>query len=531
MDIRRSLIRHYWLQLLLLIAIIGVANHMSSQHFVRLDLTKDQKHTLSQVTRNSLRRLNRPLQVRVYFTDNLQAPYNNHKQALLDKLGELQALSKGKISLEVFDPDESKARQEEAKELGIEAIPYRYQKGTLTEARTVYMGAVLMYGERQIPLGPLVSPETMEYELVRAIRVISGKPNQVKTVGYLVSEGEPDLDKVDPKNPLGQFRDRVREQHTLKPVSLGGADNPLEGIDALFVMGPQVPMGARAQYQLDQYLMTGKPASFFLSAFRPDFGSMRSIPIRHGLNGLLGHYGLQLNKDAIVDRKNNEQFNVPITTGNQTRRVPVNYPLIPTTTDINRNHLLGRRNHQMVLPFVSSITIDPDPNPGVNIDVLVSTSEDSGSIQSLRHIQPNVFKVPVPGEVKGPHVVAATVTGRLSSFYLNKEVPPPSGMAPDDPRFKSDPTQTVVDGASTRLLVVSSADFMANNLPFMLNVTDWMLDDANLMDIRSKLTAPAPMTHPEGRQALLYKIAIVGVPLLFLAVLGGLIWWMGRRRT
>jgi ABC-type uncharacterized transport system involved in gliding motility auxiliary subunit len=276
--------------------------------------------------------------------------------------------------------------------------------------------------------------------------------------------------------------------------------------------------------------MSGKPASVFVSSFRPDFASMRPVSIRHGLSSLLGHYGLQLNKDAVVDRKNNERFNVPVTTGSQTRRVSINYPLIPTTTNINRNHLLGRQTHQMVLPFVSSITLDTDPSPSVRIDELVSSSAESGRIQSLRHIQPNVFKVPAPGEEKGPHVLAATVMGRLSSFFLNQDIPPPAGMALDDPRFKNDPTQTIVDGVCTRLLVVASADFMANNVPFMLNAADWMLDDAALMDIRSKITAPAPMENPEGQKAKVYKAIILGMPILALALLGGLIWFIGRRR-
>jgi ABC-type uncharacterized transport system involved in gliding motility auxiliary subunit len=277
--------------------------------------------------------------------------------------------------------------------------------------------------------------------------------------------------------------------------------------------------------------MSGKPVSLFVSSFKPDFGAMRARPVHHGLNNLIGHYGVQLNKDAIVDRKHNERFNVPITTGTKTRRVAINYPLIPVTTAINRDHLLGREVHQMVLPFTSSLTLDTESTVGVTIEALISSSPDSGRIQGLRHIQPQVFKVPVPGEEPGPHVVGATVNGRLTSFFLDKPIPTPVGMAPDDPRFNADPTQTIVDGAPTRLLVVGSADFMANNLPFMLNAADWMLDDAELMKIRQKLTPPEPLTLLEGPQATVYKLTIIGLPLLALAVLGLLIGWLGRRRT
>ena len=231
------------------------------------------------------------------------------------------------MSIEIVDPNTGKVFAEEAEQFGIEAI-YRFEKGTLTEAHAVYMGAVLLYGERSTPLGPFVAEETMEYELVRAIKLITSDLKTIKTIGYLVSEGEPELSKMDPKSPLGQFKEQINKDHNLIPITLGGLDNPLDTVDALFVMGP-APMHGRAQYQLDQFLMKGKPASVFIGSFRPDFGSMRTVPVRHGLSSLLGHYGVQLNKDAVVDRKNNERFTVPVTTGNRTRNVPVNYPLIP----------------------------------------------------------------------------------------------------------------------------------------------------------------------------------------------------------
>ena len=138
--------------------------------------------------------------------------------------------------------------------------------------------------------------------------------------------------------------------------------------------------------------MSGRPASLFLSSYRPEFSNMRALPVRHGLNALLGHYGIQLNKDAIFDRKNNEAIPVPVTQGQRTRRVKVNYPLIPFTTNINRNHLLGRQSPKMVIPFGSSIGISDDLFPGVEAERLIQTSEESGSVEGLRHIQPNVFK-------------------------------------------------------------------------------------------------------------------------------------------
>ena len=83
---RRSLSINSWLQLLFVgIIIIGI-NVLSSKHFWRLDVTDDKVHSLDMSTRSLIWKLDKPLHVKVYFTEGLQAPYNNHRSALVDKL-------------------------------------------------------------------------------------------------------------------------------------------------------------------------------------------------------------------------------------------------------------------------------------------------------------------------------------------------------------------------------------------------------------------------------------------------------------
>ena len=82
-----------WLQLFLVIGIVVVANLWSSKHFTRLDLTKEGQYSLEMSTRALVWKLEKPLYAKVFFTQGLQSPYNNHEEILLDKLEELQAYS------------------------------------------------------------------------------------------------------------------------------------------------------------------------------------------------------------------------------------------------------------------------------------------------------------------------------------------------------------------------------------------------------------------------------------------------------
>ena len=69
-----------------------------------MDVTDNKNYTLDLKTRSLVWNLERPLVAKVYFTEGLQAPYNNHRTILIDQLEELRAYAKGWLKLEVVDP-------------------------------------------------------------------------------------------------------------------------------------------------------------------------------------------------------------------------------------------------------------------------------------------------------------------------------------------------------------------------------------------------------------------------------------------
>ena len=96
------------------------------------------------------------------------------------------------MSIDIFNPDDSKEIAEEAHDSVLKPFRTATVKAPIRSTNHLY-GYVLFSGERQMPVGPLVSTSTFEYELIRSIRVLTSDPNQIKTIGYLISEGEPDL--------------------------------------------------------------------------------------------------------------------------------------------------------------------------------------------------------------------------------------------------------------------------------------------------------------------------------------------------
>ncbi|MFT4974738.1 MAG: ABC-2 type transport system permease protein [Myxococcota bacterium] len=527
MHLRRALLFNAWIQLALVIAIVALGNAWSARRFVRVDLTTDKRYSLDLVTRSLMYQLDKPLYVKVYFTGDLKPPYNNNEQIVVDKLEEMRAYSRGLLELSVTDPTNIRALEEEARRFGIVSMQQGYRDASGSELKKVFMGVALVYGDRQEVLPAVTQTSTLEYELARAVqRLLSDEPPA--TVGYVVGHGEPDL--LTAGGPVEALRGKLRDEYQLVSVTLDGKEGVPEEVDALFVIGPQRPLSDRALYHLDQYLMKGGALAAFLTNVKPDLRTMRAQSIYHGMEGLLGHYGVQVNRDVIVDRKSSGQMDFPVRQGRTIRQTRVNYPLIPRASRLSEDSLVVKDLDSMLFPFVSSLTLaDPLP-PEVQAEVLAWSGEGSTRLRGLRRVDPTSFQVMAPGEEPGSYALLVNLTGRWDSYFADQPIPRPDLAAVEGAVLPDDPGSKLRQGAEARLVVSGSADFVANNIPFMLNQVDWMLQDESLISIRSKNT-PLPKLEPlEPAEARTAKLAnLLGGPALIL-LLGG-IRWLIRRRT
>lgn len=528
MHLRRVLLLNVWLQLFLVLAVVILANAWGAQRFFRLDVTADKRYTLDLVTRALMYKLDKPLYAKVYFTDDLQTPYNNHEQIVTDKLEELRAYSRGLLKIEVVDPGDDKALRSEAARFGVQPIQYRYRSANVRELKQVYMGVALVYGDRQQVLPAITSLSTLEYELARAIRNLVDDADP-KTIGYLVGHGEPDL--LEGQGPLGILRDKLRENYDLVSVEADGNDGVPEAVDALFIIGPQRPVSERALYHIDQFLMRGGSLAVFVTNTKPDLRNLRARNVYHGMESLLAHYGVQANRDIVYDRRLNGQMSFPVQQGRTMRQVKVNYPLIPKTTQLNADSLVVKDLESMLFPFVSSLTV-ADPLPlDVTASVLAEAMPDSSRrIQGLRAIQPALFTQPLPEEETGPFPLLVSLTGKWTSFFADKNIPLPEPGAVDGPVRPDNPASKARDGVDARLVVSGSADFVANNIAFMLNLADWMVQEEALIQIRTKAIEFPPLEPMEPQQTQTLKLLnLLAGPILLLIV--GVGRWLIRRRA
>lgn len=531
---RRNLLLNSHLQALLVVIIVILANGFAAFRVARVDLSQDRLYSLDAASKQIVQQLDRPLVARVYFTPGLGAPYQNHQQFVVDKLQEFATYSKGRMTVEVLDPASDPHIAEAASGFGLQQLDYTFKDQDRSELRRIWMGVVLLYGDRQDVLPAVTDLSALEYQLAAAMKRLSTRREDVRTIGWALGDGEPDYQKD--TGAVRALAASLARTFVLKPIPLGGAGSIPEDVDALLVVGPQRPLGERALYQIDQFVMRGGALAAFVTNTRPDLRSMRPQRVSSGLDPLLGAYGVRVNRDLILDRVQNGQMRFPVRAAGGSGYRDVNYPLIPRSLDLARTSVLVSGLDALLFPFASSLTVSDTLPPGATAEVVAMSGPSAGVVGALETLDPMKISNVLSSEKRGPFPLLVTVTGAFRSFFESRPVPPPDPDAPSvtsaDPNDSGAPPKeaaTILEGASTRVVVAGSADFVANNPTFMENLCDWLVADESLLAIRGKAASLPSLRPVEAGEQRLWKAGLLLWAPLALLGAGGLRRWRRRR--
>jgi ABC-type uncharacterized transport system involved in gliding motility auxiliary subunit len=104
----------------------------------RLDLTHEHLFTLSQGSKNTLAHIDEPITLRFYYSPRLgdEAPsYGVYAQRVREMLEEYAALAKGKINLEILNPEPFSPAEDRAVAFGLQGVPIDQGGAGLFRAR------------------------------------------------------------------------------------------------------------------------------------------------------------------------------------------------------------------------------------------------------------------------------------------------------------------------------------------------------------------------------------------------------------
>lgn len=160
---------------LFIIAVV-MLNLVASRSFFRIDLTESKSYSLSSSSKEIVKNLEEPLDVKVFFSANLPSPYSNVEQYVKDILTEYKNSANKNFSCEFFNMDEYD-NQRIARGYGLNQIQIQEIKNNEVGLKSVFMGIVLSYADQIEKIDGISSSDGLEYKITSAIGKIISSTN------------------------------------------------------------------------------------------------------------------------------------------------------------------------------------------------------------------------------------------------------------------------------------------------------------------------------------------------------------------
>jgi gliding-associated putative ABC transporter substrate-binding component GldG len=520
---------------LAVIGILIVANVIAFRTVARVDLTHNKNFTLSAASKKIVGELKDRLTVKAYISRGLPSQADAVQRYMRDLLEDYAAHSRGNMVWEVIDPTGDAKAESAAKAAGVNKVSMQVIAKDKFEAKEVYLGISLSYGGKTEKIPLVRNPDTLEYEITSLLKKMVTEKK--KKIGFTTGSGEPTFSAglAHAKAGLDHYEVVTVNLKEGKPIP--------DDLDALIVVPGSEAYTPRAIYELDQYLMKGKAVALLIDNVVIDPKTKLGRLSKHGLDKWLKHAGVEIGSDLVLDLKN-QRVQVQVQPG---YAVVTNYPPFPVITQLAKEHPIMRDLQGMVLPFVSSLSVDAaKKNTKLQVTELARSSGRSWLQKGTDFFFVDPLKLPRPTDdsPRGPFTVAAALRGTFPSYYAGKAIPAKNAPAGEEPKAAEpistgdDADRKTVDESSqsARLVVIGDGDFAKDsyivnqlNKTFFYNLIDWLASDEDLIAIRAKQVRERPLKEVSGSVKNLIKYGnTFGVG--FLCVAFGLLRWRLRRQ-
>ena len=566
-----------WRTALLSLALLGIL----SQWTVRLDVTEDQRHSLSTATEEMLDLLSEgeeEVLVRCYLDGDFPARYRRLSDEIRSKLRTFARKSDGRIRWQFINVAESGDEKTIGDtefalyEQGLRFTRIAHREAGVTAFQNIWPCAMVTVGGVDYPVQFLRSENMdpdevmvqnainqVEFNLGQAIRL--GLRDRRPVVGVLQGHGcWLPVETAD-------FTTALSESVDVVDIELDGAVDALcekiEGrpnrqpkYDALIVAGPDSAFSDKDKLLLDQYLMNGGRMLWLIDPLSTSLDSIRdrdqtlATTREVGLFDLLFHHGVRLNRNMVLDAQCAPILMNAGPMGDHRNMQMFNWYFAPVVLSSPDAHPICANLDPLHFDFAS--TLDPvNPRADRTAEVLLRSSPRSVVYNAPVRVAGAVVNLPPEhfetGRAEG-YPLALLLEGHFDSFYalrLNAELR-------DDPEFAF---QSATDDG--RMIVVGDADFIRNNtrpveggiapLPlgydrysqrviydnkeWLLNAMSYLLDDAAQISLRSRTIAYRPLDEERilGAETP-WTLAAVGIPIAGVLLLGLLLPALRRRR-
>ena len=536
--------------LALFIAGVALINILSGFFYTRVDFTKEERYTLSPITKSLLNNLPEDLQVTVYLEGDFPAGFKRLRSATRDLLTDYKRYANGHLRFDFVNPlagngeDKTKMAEELATK-GIEATNLSVKTDDGTSQKEIFPAALITYKGNQIAVKLLqnksgASPEeilnnsvqNLEYAFTSAIKKISagGKSR----IGF--TEGHQELTDLQLNDAMKSLADGYEVGRVnLNDITFEG----LNKLKLLVIAKPNTAFTEAEKYKIDYFVMRGGRVIWAIDQVNAELDSLRgkgdqlAFAKKLNLDDILFKYGIRINYDLVVDMSCAQ---IPINVGNiggqsQIQMLPwLFYPLFVT----GNTHPMIKNLDAVRSEFASTIDIIDVKN--VRKQIILASSPFSRTLQVPTLLSLSmVEKEPDPKAFQNePKPVSVLLEGQFASDFKNRPIPQGITAAVTIPEISKRTKMMVVSDGDVFKNQVSTVDgspfplgydrYMKQqfgNLNLLLNAADYLCDDSDIIQLRNKEIKIRLLDRARIRdEKTFWQILNIGLPLLLLVIFG-----------
>lgn len=524
----------------------------------RIDLTKEKRYTLSENTVKILESVHKPMTFDIYLEGDFPASFRQLQNETKFMLEEFRRINP-KIDFKFIDPIKTKMSQDTLMAMGMQPSVLPDMKDGKISEIVLFPYAVLKYNNQGTSI-PLIinqqglspadqlnkSVENLEYSLVSNIKSLVEQ--KTKNIGILINQ-----DELRPDEFQG-FMDMALENYKTFPIiPKNGKEITLDDVptlqktNALVIAKPRKAFTDAEKVILDQYIMNGGKTLWMIDAVNAEMDTLTrskkimAYPTDINMTDFFFNYGIRINPALTKDV---EKFALlRLVTGEingNPQYMSLPWPYFPLGISENNNPITKNINP---VKFEFPTSIDTLGRPGIKTEVLYESSKKTLQKQVPNYVElkeiASVDSLGMMEKPSTPKIFAVSLEGKFHSAYASRI------EKNDYPNFKAQSPENkmivIADGDVGRNTIHKGeplplgVDLLTNqqygNEQFLRNALDYLLDDSNLMQLRNRNIESRLLDKQRINETKTnWQWFNLLVPVLILGLLGGLFFWLKKRK-
>lgn len=546
---------HHVVRAVAVVAILVSVGTVLARANLRLDVTAERLHTLSDETRALIAELpaDRPVFIQAYISSDVPEPFVQTRSNLISILEEIDSLAGPRVEVLIEDTEPFSDASRDAREtFGIVPRGFRDVGSARAEVAQMFLGVAFTCGAEEQVIGFFDRGLPAEYEIMRSIRVVSGTERRrvgvVKTMIDMVGGVNYEQNQFAPQWPVVAELRKQYEVYQIDP------DYPIDTaqLDAILVPLPSSLQTDQLQ-NITDFVRSGKPALILvdpLPAVDPTLsptewvgdGNPYTYPAgtaRPGPRGNVRRWLMELGVDWEPTRIVWDSYNPHPDLANLQSEFVFLGRGNGNPATFNPDSPITSALQELMLPFVGSL--QPVDDPSLEFVPLVRTGTASGLNGYFSLVRPSPFgpqlnPAPPREQDEQDYVVAARVRSIRSTPQADEteaaaataeEFAEAASEAAEAPDSGADSEDTVVETPSESappvsvgpidIIVVADLDFVGDqffaireqapgdlnfdNVTFFLNAIDTLLGDESFIYLRSRRARHRTLERVEAQTA------------------------------